>query len=539
MDALDRHRFCPKDPSHHCYHDGATTGPRYESDVGGELKIRAARHGRSAEEEQRQILREALRSGGSTKPLKEFLLEMPDVGEPLLSDKRLAAVLQRDLLDMLWNDVVMHKYLGFSLRNKLGVALGSAISVLSLVVLAPTSAQAQAPSFGFVNPTIVRATMAQITGEVNPGGKLTSCGVEYGETSAYGNRTACIRTLSGTSIGLAQVSLQSLKASTTYHWRLVATNEDGTARTKDATFVTAPPGAPFVLTLGATSLGANTATLNGRVTPNGSLVLFCVFQIGLTTQYTKSIPCDQNAGSTGFTDVTGTLEGLSPSTEYHYRVVAQNAIGTTLGNDVTFRTPAPPQIVFAVPSAIAATTAEIAVRANPNGKTTSCLVEYGVTQAYEHTADCGMFSGSTSTTRTVTLELLKAHTTYHWHVIVSNEDGTADSKDAVFVTHAPAAPLVTTQSATQIGQTSAIANGSVLPNGSTVTSCVIQFGLTTTYGSTAPCDQTFEDTGRVAVTAALSGLSADTEYHYRVVAQNGIGTTTGADVRFRTLTATP
>jgi len=51
-----------------------------ESDVVRELKIRAARHGRSAEEEHRQILREALRHGPA-KPLKQLLLEMPDVGE--------------------------------------------------------------------------------------------------------------------------------------------------------------------------------------------------------------------------------------------------------------------------------------------------------------------------------------------------------------------------------------------------------------------------------------------------------------------------
>ncbi|HET9154661.1 MAG TPA: hypothetical protein VFN85_11165, partial [Solirubrobacterales bacterium] len=52
-----------------------------ESDVVRELKIRAARHGRSAEEEHRQILRDALRGHGRAKPLKELLLEMPDVGE--------------------------------------------------------------------------------------------------------------------------------------------------------------------------------------------------------------------------------------------------------------------------------------------------------------------------------------------------------------------------------------------------------------------------------------------------------------------------
>jgi len=52
-----------------------------ESDVVRELKIRAARHGHSAEEEHRQILREALRGCASAKSLKELLLEMPEVGE--------------------------------------------------------------------------------------------------------------------------------------------------------------------------------------------------------------------------------------------------------------------------------------------------------------------------------------------------------------------------------------------------------------------------------------------------------------------------
>jgi plasmid stability protein len=52
-----------------------------ESDVVRELKLRAAQHGRSAEEEHRHILREALRPPGPGKSFKELLLEMPDVGE--------------------------------------------------------------------------------------------------------------------------------------------------------------------------------------------------------------------------------------------------------------------------------------------------------------------------------------------------------------------------------------------------------------------------------------------------------------------------
>jgi plasmid stability protein len=52
-----------------------------ESEVVSELKVRAARHGRSAEEEHRQILREVLGPKGPAQSFKEFLLSMPDVGE--------------------------------------------------------------------------------------------------------------------------------------------------------------------------------------------------------------------------------------------------------------------------------------------------------------------------------------------------------------------------------------------------------------------------------------------------------------------------
>jgi plasmid stability protein len=45
------------------------------------LKIRAAEHGRSAEAEHRQILRDALQPQSKGKSIKALLLEMPDVGE--------------------------------------------------------------------------------------------------------------------------------------------------------------------------------------------------------------------------------------------------------------------------------------------------------------------------------------------------------------------------------------------------------------------------------------------------------------------------
>jgi plasmid stability protein len=51
-----------------------------EDDLVEALKIRAARHGRSAEAEHRELLREALLRR-SSRSLKEHLLAIPDAGD--------------------------------------------------------------------------------------------------------------------------------------------------------------------------------------------------------------------------------------------------------------------------------------------------------------------------------------------------------------------------------------------------------------------------------------------------------------------------
>ena len=52
-----------------------------DEEVVRELKLRAARHGRSAEAEHREILRQALLPAETRKPLKDLLLAIPQVGE--------------------------------------------------------------------------------------------------------------------------------------------------------------------------------------------------------------------------------------------------------------------------------------------------------------------------------------------------------------------------------------------------------------------------------------------------------------------------
>ena len=51
-----------------------------EDDLVRRLKLLAARHGRAAEAEHREILRTALKPGSPRKGLKDLLLEMPEAG---------------------------------------------------------------------------------------------------------------------------------------------------------------------------------------------------------------------------------------------------------------------------------------------------------------------------------------------------------------------------------------------------------------------------------------------------------------------------
>ena len=98
------------------------------------------------------------------------------------------------------------------------------------------------------------------------------------------------------------------------------------------------------------------------------------------------------------------------------------------------------------------------------------------------------------------------------------------------------APGVMTEAASHQGETAATVNATVDPNGEAVEECVFDYGTTNSYGSSAPCSGPSLGSGEnaKAVSAALTGLTAGTEYHYRIVAKNGEGTSDGADQVFST-----
>ncbi len=98
---------------------------------------------------------------------------------------------------------------------------------------------------------------------------------------------------------------------------------------------------------------------------------------------------------------------------------------------------------------------------------------------------------------------------------------------------AASSPGVSTGSASNIGDTSAVLHGSVNPNGQTTT-YYFQWGLTNAYGTTGNLHPAGHGTVARAVTATATSLIPGTVYHYRVVAASRFGTSIGVDRTFKT-----
>jgi hypothetical protein len=91
-------------------------------------------------------------------------------------------------------------------------------------------------------------------------------------------------------------------------------------------------------------------------------------------------------------------------------------------------------------------------------------------------------------------------------------------------------PEANTASATSVGSASAVLHGTVIPNGSETT-YYFQYGTTNAYGAQTTSRTTGID---LSVAETVTGLSATTTYHYRLVATNASGTSYGPDRTFQT-----
>ena len=104
-----------------------------------------------------------------------------------------------------------------------------------------------------------------------------------------------------------------------------------------------PTPPPSVATNPATNVVNFSATLNGTVNPNG-LSTAVHFEYGTTTNYGSNTATQNYSGSTT-QNVIANVSNLTAGATYHFRIVGNNAAGTTYGADGTFTTPAARAVV--------------------------------------------------------------------------------------------------------------------------------------------------------------------------------------------------
>jgi len=191
-------------------------------------------------------------------------------------------------------------------------------------------------------------------------------------------------------------------------------NNGGTSFGSDRTFTTLSPttGSPVVTTDPASLIASFSSKLNGSLNPDGLTTTFH-FQYGTTTSYGLTTAPHTQTGNTA-RDVSANISGLTASTTYHFRIVASNSAGTSMGSDRTFTTltaTGPPVVTTHLATNLGTVSATLNGLLDPHGLTTDVFFQYGFTTSYGHSTAVQSQTGNTYRNITANISGLFAETT--------------------------------------------------------------------------------------------------------------------------------
>ena len=394
--------------------------------------------------------------------------------------------------------------------------------------------------------TDVTQTSGVANATVNPNGagKVIGCYLEYGLTKSYGSpHVPCSPAAPYESITKVQAAMAALTPDKTYHYRIVLTDAAGESkRGPDQTFT--PHAVTGITTEAAAAIAPTSATLHGSFVGNGEDTHY-YFQWGVSTAYGNETPVE-DAGSPAGPNSTGLsygLAGLQPQTTYNYRVVGNNAVGTSYGQNETFTTPpAVSGVITDPPSAIGATDATLSGSFIGNGEETHYFFQWGSSSSYGNvttTEDAGSPGGPTPSMISFGLSNLNPVTTYHYRLVAINRYGSSEGEDQSFTTP-PAAPLITEEASSGVQSDLARLGANINPGGG-VTRYHFEYG---TEACSAPAESCTDapvpsvELGAATtyqhISLGINDLMPNTVYHWRLVARNKTGTTDGPDHTFTT-----
>jgi DNA-binding beta-propeller fold protein YncE len=188
-------------------------------------------------------------------------------------------------------------------------------------------------------------TSVTLNGHVDPQGPVTisDCYFEYGTDSTLAlGIVPCDQPVPISSASDVSAKLTGLSPFASYRYRLVATQSDGQgfpARGRERSVTPLPSSPPGVEATASSEVTGTSARLSVVINPNLAPTTY-VFQYGSTTSYGSNTLTSASVGDDNSNhSVSTVVTGLSPGTDYHFRVVAVNLSGTTQGPDQTFTTP--------------------------------------------------------------------------------------------------------------------------------------------------------------------------------------------------------
>jgi hypothetical protein len=271
------------------------------------------------------------------------------------------------------------------------------------------------------------------------GPDATSCVIEYGLTKSYGSETSCSPAPIYSSDTEVTGNLPNLFTEADYHYRLKVGNPNGTNLTFDNVLHTVAVLA--AKTEPVTNLDSNSATFNGSLDADGKATKY-KFQYGLDTKYDLETEWADAGSGTGSAPVVPVdVDKLQPGRTYHYRLVAENELGTTFANDRTFTVPARPLISSLNPTNILGTSADLNARVNDFDSEAEYFFEYGTTGAYGETSVVQQLPADAQPQSVMThVTGLSPSNTYHFRLVAINAYGTSRSVDGTFDYSPPPCP---------------------------------------------------------------------------------------------------
>jgi sugar lactone lactonase YvrE/putative hemolysin len=199
------------------------------------------------------------------------------------------------------------------------------------------------------------------------------------------------------------------------------------------------PAPPKVTTLEATDAASKKAVLHASIDPEGLSTTYR-FEYGPTTAYGSSTATKSAGAGVSPGEVSEAISGLSPSTTYHFRIVAENSEGISYGNDGEFKTSnGLPLAISANATGLTSTKATLNGTVNPAGFATTYRFEYGPTTAYGTSVPVpneAVGSGEDDVKVSKAISGLTANTQYHFRLVATNEKGTTYGKDLTLTTDA-------------------------------------------------------------------------------------------------------